>query len=66
MWQSARDVPGDRGGDGVDGGSDENGLRIRSGDDGGILLTGTFFPALLLFILHPSEGSERGGVPSFG
>lgn len=58
--------PGIGGGDGVDGGSDGNGLRICSGDDGGILLTGTFFPALLLFILHPSEGSEWGGVPTFG
>lgn len=50
----------------MDGGSDGNGLQIRSGDDGGILLTGTFFLALLLFILHPLEGSERGGVPTFG
>lgn len=48
------------------GGSGGNGLRIRSGDDGGVLLTGTFFPALLLFVLHPSEGSERGVVPTFG
>lgn len=54
------------GDDGVDGGSNGNRLRIRSGDDGGILLMGNFFLALLLFLLHPSEGSEWGGVSTFG
>lgn len=51
---------------GVDGDGDGHGLRVPSGDGGDILLTGTCFPALLLFILHPREGSERGGVPTFG
>jgi len=59
-------APGAGEGGGVGGGGDGVGLGIRSGGDGGILLSGAFLPELLLVIPQPSEGSERGGVPTSG
>lgn len=37
-------------------------LAESFGDDGGILLTGSFFPASLPFIFYLSEGHGRGVV----